>query len=52
MRDLYSYFFKGHGILPDALAKQPPILLFEMLNSMSKEDEAEVPAGLDWFYGG
>lgn len=48
MRDFYRAFFK-RGMLPDVIAVQDPVLLFDAL--YEPPEEAEIPEGLGWFYG-
>lgn len=50
LRDLYKVFFENFHILPSEVAKQPPFILFEMLDTAEDEEE-EIPDNLKWFYG-
>lgn len=47
--------YKTNGILPDELARQDPVLLFVMMNSMDDSAVApsmdDVPDDMKWFYG-
>ena len=48
MRDLYCTLFETMNLLPDMIAKQNPILLFDVI---SVNEEPEIPKGMEWFYG-
>lgn len=45
--------FKYYKLLPDAVARQRPGLMFEMLDGLDKNeaDEEDIPDKLKWFYG-
>ena len=43
--------FKYKNLLPDAVGRQNPIILFQMLDEHETEGYKEVPKGLEWFYG-
>lgn len=52
MRDIYTLMFKYYKLLPDTVAKQPPRLLFMVLDGLNdSEDEENIPDELKWFYG-
>lgn len=52
MRDIYTLMFKYYKLLPDTVAKQPPSLLFKVLDGLNdSEDEENIPDELKWFYG-
>lgn len=48
---MYGQFFKVYGILPDAVARQDPELLFMTLDSLNEDKEPEIPPELAYFYG-
>lgn len=50
MRSFYATLFKAHGLLPDEIARQSPVLLFKMLNCLDGETQ-EIPQELGFFYG-
>lgn len=54
LKDLYSLMFRQRGILPDILARQRPLVLFDMLDKFGQENEPSmdnVPDDLKWMYG-
>ena len=52
MREIYTLMFKYYKLLPDTVAKQPPSLLFKVLDGLNdSEDEENIPDDLKWFYG-
>ncbi len=55
LSDLYKTMYEVKGILPDVLAAQNPVLLFNMINSIADEQRAEaeedLPPSLGWMAG-
>ena len=51
LADLYGQLFRARGLLPDAVARQDPELLFMMLESLYEDEEPEIPPDLAYFYG-
>ena len=49
MRDIFRQMFRVCGVLPDAVARQDPILLFEILDA--PREKREIPDKLKWMYG-
>ena len=45
--------FKYYKLLPDAVAKQRPGLMFNMLDGLdnTSDEESKIPDKLKWFYG-
>ena len=51
MRDVYKSMFK-RGFLPSDIARQDPILLLDAISEhVSENDFADVPKGMEFFYG-
>lgn len=51
MRDVYKSMFK-RGFLPNDVAKQDPELLLDAISEQVSEDDfAEIPKGMEFFYG-
>jgi len=51
-RDMYKVFFQSFRLLPDAVARQSPRLLFDLFcEKEEKQGTADVPAELKFFYG-
>lgn len=53
MRDVYGAFLKYRNLLPDAVGRQNPWVLFRVLDSMEEDDEYDVSDNehLMMFYG-
>ncbi|MCI5605298.1 MAG: hypothetical protein ACI4C7_02025 [Clostridia bacterium] len=53
MRDIYQVFFKYHHLLPDAVGRQNPWVLFRMLDDLSEEEYEDYSDNehLMMFYG-
>lgn len=54
LRDMYGRMYRTAGLLPDVIAKQNPVLLFDMLYQLEAERKPSmenVPANLRWMYG-
>lgn len=55
LSDLYKIMYEVKGILPDDLAAQNPVLLFNMINSIEGEhqadEEKDLPPSLGWMVG-
>ena len=49
LREIFRQMFRVCGVLPDAVARQDPILLFETL--AAAEEKREIPDKLKWMYG-
>lgn len=50
-RKLYGFFMKKFGIMPDSVARQNPILLFEALDEDERQEEVILSEHLKMFYG-
>ena len=51
---MYGRMYRAAGLLPDAIARQNPVLLFDMLCQLEAQREPSmenVPANLRWMYG-
>ena len=51
LRDIYPLLLKHHHLLPDAVGKQNPWVLFAMLDSSRDETEEYTSGHLRMFYG-
>lgn len=51
---MYGRMYRAAGLLPDAIARQNPVLLFDMLCQLEAQrapSMENVPANLRWMYG-
>lgn len=53
LRDMYASMFTYHNLLPDAVGKQNPNVLFKMLDTMGESQGTEIDGNkyLEMFYG-
>ena len=55
LSDIYKPLFLYHHLLPDEVGRQKPKVLFELIDSLSEDDEQEEYTGNDpylkMFYG-